>query len=235
VSELVGSSKTMTLASMIRARAISTCCRAAIERCLMTASARRSDRRSAPALVWRWRYRSSRSPNRPRRPSPPRSSGPPWNRPWTPGQAEAPASRGSAAMRPGSHPPPPVLGMALPWACSAAQNVRPPVSLEAANLRTASRNTSPRCSKSRNISKLAHDGDNRTVSPGAAISAPRCTAASSVETSSRGQAPTSWARITSHAWPSNSSVFTRVATRGRSGAKSPPLSFPPAIRMTPPV
>src|SRR5437870_6616877 len=43
-------------------------------------------------------------------------------------------------------------------------------------LETSSLNTRPRCSKLSNISKLAHAGASRTVSPGLAAAKARCTA-----------------------------------------------------------
>ena len=57
------------------------------------------------------------------------------------------------------------------------------------------------------------------MSPGAVISAARATAASKEDTSSIGQAPASWPRITSRAWPKSNIRFTRFTAQ--KGSNSP--------------
>src|SRR6185503_3240430 len=98
-------------------------------------------------------------------------------------------------------------------------------------VRTRRVNSSPRCSKSRNWSKLAAAGERSTTSPGTAAADARSTARSSVPavslaTPTRSSSPASSAAVS----PTSTAAFTRPRAASASGAKLSPLPRPPATR-----
>ena len=127
------------------------------------------------------------------------------------------------------------LGWHDHWESSTAQRARPPITPLAMRVHAPlAGKTSPRSSKSRNMSKLAQAGESSTVSPATAISAARATAAGSrghlLRGAGAGQvAPDDVPRLAQE----EQGLHPRLQ-QGRRGRKSPPLSFPPAMRITPP-